>query len=190
MDSPALWLSRPCLHFPKTPRSSGAIFQQRVLLCTKKVGDQVHTPRWQCSRGGADLSNAATAANLPQKLTEPWAGKYLFTICSLLDTITLYLAIWFACFLIATDSPAPWLSETCLWLSKTQLPNKSIFWSEICLCAEITSDPHIGWQTLRCRMNSTCPRRSDATPQGILPLKLTELWPGKYLLYNWHHYGG
>ena len=147
-------------------------------------------PRWQCSRGGADLSNTATAANLPPKLMELWPGKYLFTICSLWDTITLYLAVGFAFFLIATDSPAPWLSKTCLWFSKTQLPNKSIFWSKICLCAGITSDPHIGWQTLRCWMNSTCPPRSSATPQGILSLKLTELWPGKYLLHNWQHCGG
>ena len=62
-------------------------------------------PKCLCSRGRPDLSNEAIAANLPPKLMELWPGKYLFTICSLWDTITLYLVVGFACFLIATDSP-------------------------------------------------------------------------------------
>ena len=43
----------------------------------------VHTHlRYQYSRGGADLSNAATAANLPQKLTELWLLDFTLSLHS------------------------------------------------------------------------------------------------------------
>ena len=80
--SPALWHSRPCLSFQFSYGSFCAIFCQRRLYLTTKV-DMMRTHlRCQSSRGGADLSNAATAANLPQKLTELWLLDFTLSLHS------------------------------------------------------------------------------------------------------------
>ena len=92
MKSPSPQLSRPCLSFfSKNWGRVGAVFCQRRLYLTTKVGIIRAHLRCQCSRGGADLSNAATAANLPQKLTELWLLEFNLSLHSRYVVIMLSL---------------------------------------------------------------------------------------------------
>ena len=90
---PALWHSRPCLSFQFSCGSFCAIFCQRRLYLTTKVGIMRTHLRCQPSRGGADLSNAATAANLPQKLTGLWLLEFNLSLHSHYHYVVVMLSL-------------------------------------------------------------------------------------------------